>query len=140
MLKVLVTGLAFIASITVAAVAQDMSKSAPDAKVMIVEPVDGATVSNPVTVKFALSGMTLAPAGDPAPNSGHHHLLIDQQLADPKSNIPADEKHKHFGKAQTETSITLTPGDHTLQLVLGDANHIPHDPIVQSAPIKITVR
>ena len=131
---------AALAATATAAHAQDASKSPEGATVAITEPADGATVSSPVTVKFAISGMDLAPAGSGKPNSGHHHLLIDQTLADPKSTIPADDHHKHFGKAQTEATVELTPGPHTLQLVLGDANHIPHDPAVQSQVITITVK
>ena len=120
--------------------AQDATKSPAGASVAIVEPANGAEVASPVTVKFAITGMDLAPAGSDKPNSGHHHLLIDDTLADPKAAIPADDHHKHFGKAQTEATIELKPGKHTLQLVLGDRNHIPHDPIVQSQVITITVK
>jgi hypothetical protein len=139
MLKALLTGLLIAASAT-AVYAQDLSKSPAGAKVMIVEPANGATVSSPVAVKFGLQGMEVSPAGTEKANAGHHHLLINQKLADPKGAIPADDKHKHFGKGQTETSIELPAGTHTLQLVLADHNHIPHDPIVQSEVITITVK
>ena len=135
----LLTALIFATAAT-AAQAQDVSKAPADAKVVITEPANGATVSSPVTVKFGISGMELAPAGTDKPNTGHHHLLIDQKLADPKAGIPADDRHKHYGKAQTEATVELTPGPHTLQLVLGDKNHIPHDPVVQSETITITVK
>jgi Domain of unknown function (DUF4399) len=114
--------------------------SPPGAKVSFIEPTDGATVTSPVTVKFGIEGMEVAPAGTDKPNTGHHHVLIDTKLADYKASIPADEKHKHFGKGQTETQLELTPGSHTLQLILGDQNHIPHDPPVQSEVITITVQ
>ena len=84
--------------------------------------------------------MTLAPAGEIAANTGHHHLLIDTDLADPGVPMPTDANHKHFGKAQTETTEELTPGQHTLQLVLGDHVHVPHDPVVASPKITITVK
>ena len=139
MFKALLTGLAAIAAAT-AVHAQDASKSPAGAKVTILEPANGATVSSPVTVKFGITGMELSPAGTEKAGSGHHHLLIDTKLADPKAGIPADANNKHFGKAQTEASVELTPGTHTLQLVLGDHNHIPHDPVVQSEVITITVK
>jgi Domain of unknown function (DUF4399) len=126
------------------AIAQD-SKSAAGAKVYFVNLKDGDTVSSPVAVKFGLSGMGIAPAGlqgDATANTGHHHLLINAKIEGEglKGLIPADEKHVHFGKGQTEASVTLPPGQHTLQLVLGDWTHIPHDPPVMSERITITVK
>jgi hypothetical protein len=109
------------------------------ASVFLVEPADGATVGRKVTVKFGVSGMELAPAGTSKPNSGHHHLLIDTPLPALDREIPSDLNHLHFGRAQTETEITLTPGDHTLQLLLGDHEHLPHDPPVFSKVIRIHV-
>jgi hypothetical protein len=91
-------------------------------------------------VKFGIEGMEVAPAGTEKPQSGHHHVLIDTKLADYKSPIPADDHHVHFGKGQTEAKLDLKPGKHTLQLVLGDHNHAPHDPPVQSEVITITVK
>lgn len=113
--------------------------SPPGASVSITSPADGATVSSPVSVHFAIEGMTLAPAGTNEPDSGHHHLLIDTGLPPLDQPIPADEHHLHFGKAQTEAVVELAPGTHTLQLLLGDARHVPHDPPVASEPITITV-
>lgn len=114
---------------------------APDgAKVYFIAPSDGDEVSSPLTVRFGLSGMGVAPAGTEKKNTGHHHLLINQKLEDYKSPIPSDEKHKHFGGGQTETKIDLPPGKHTLQLVLGDQNHIPHAPPVESEVITVTVK
>lgn len=114
---------------------------APDgAKVYFIEPKDGAEVSNPVSVKFGLSGMGVAPAGVEKAKTGHHHLLIDVDKVDLDNPLPADDNHKHFGGGQTETSITLAPGKHTLQLLLGDHNHIPHKPPVKSEKITITVK
>jgi hypothetical protein len=106
----------------------------------IVSPANGATVSSPVKVVFGLSGMGVAPAGVQFENAGHHHLLIDGELADPAMPVPADENHVHFGKGQTETSLTLAPGTHTLQLVLGDHLHVPFEPVIASSKITITVK
>jgi hypothetical protein len=114
--------------------------SPPGAKVFIIEPKDGAEVTSPVTVKFGIEGMAVVPAGTEQEHSGHHHVLIDTQLEDVNAPMPSDDNHKHFGKGQTETQLDLTPGKHTLQLVLGDHNHMPHDPIVQSDVITITVK
>lgn len=124
-----------------AALADAEGTPAPQgAKVFIIEPKDGATVSSPVTVKFGIEGMEVAPAGTDKPNSGHHHLIIDSKVDDMKSAIPADDNHKHYGKGQTEATIDLKPGQHTLQLVLGDRNHVPHNPPVVSPVVTITVK
>lgn len=139
MLKVLITGLLLAVAAT-SATALELTKSPAGAKVTLLQPAAGATVTSPVTFKFGLAGMDISPAGTEKPNSGHHHLLINQKLADPKATIPADDTHRHFGKGQTEASIELKPGTYTLQLVLADHNHIPHDPIVQSEVITITVK
>jgi hypothetical protein len=132
--------LALAGSVTMAQ-AQERTPSPPGAKVFFVGLKDGAKVTNPVTVKFGIKGMTVAPAGTKDPNTGHHHLLIDTDppadLSLPLPSVP--DKVVHFGKAQTETTLTLPPGKHTLQLVLGDANHIPHNPPVMSKKITITV-
>ena len=131
----------FAISVPFAVVAEEATgtPSPAGAKVFIVEPKDGAAVSSPVTVKFGIEGMDVAPAGTEKANSGHHHLIVNTTLADPKAAIPADANHVHFGKGQTEATIELKPGQHTLQLVLGDHNHVPHNPPVVSAIIKITV-
>ena len=108
---------------------------------------NGATVASPVTVEFGLEGTEVAPAGTEMANSGHHHLLVDRpplgEGADGAEeldySLPADENHVHFGKGQTETTLELAPGQHTLQLVLGDMNHIPHNPPVVSEVITVTV-
>lgn len=121
------------------AAAATRTPAPPGAAVFFIEPANGATVKSPVTVKFGISGMSVAPAGDPTPNTGHHHLLIDTELSDPTQPVPSDANHLHFGKGQTEASVELPPGEHRLQLVLGDANHVPHDPPVVSEPITITV-
>jgi hypothetical protein len=106
----------------------------------IVSPKDGDVVQSPFTVEFDLKGMTLAPAGDATPNTGHHHLLVDVPAPDLGQVIPKDAQHLHFGQGQTTAEITLPPGQHTLQLLLGDGNHLPHNPPVLSPPITITVQ
>lgn len=112
-----------------------------DAKVYFINLKDGDTVKSPFKVLLGLSGMGVAPAGTEKEKTGHHHLLIDteltgQQLSEP---IILDENHKHFGGGQTEATVTLPPGKHTLQLVLGDWSHIPHKPPVMSEKIAVTV-
>ena len=110
-----------------------------EASAYIVSPANGATVSNPVTVVFGLrSPYGVAPAGVVTENTGHHHLLIDTDQPDLNLPIPKDEHHRHFGGGQTEVSLELTPGDHTLQLLLGDFAHIAHKPPVLSERITIT--
>lgn len=115
------------------------SNSPPGATVFFITPADGATVTSPVDVKFGISGMAIVPAGEAADNSGHHHILVDTSLSDTSQPIPKDAQHIHFGSGQTETVLELAPGTHTLQLVLGDANHVPHVPPVMSNTITITV-
>ena len=131
-----------LAASIVNAQAQERTPSPKGAKVFIISPKNGETVSSPVTVKFGIKGMTLAPAGTKTENTGHHHLLIDTDppadLSQPLPSVP--DKVIHFGKAQTETTVTLPPGKHTLQLLLGDGNHIPHNPPVISKKITITVK
>ncbi len=109
------------------------------ARVYIISPTDGAVVSSPVTVSFGIEGYAVAPAGTYEANTGHHHLLIDTGLPPLDQPIPADEKHVHFGKGQTETTLELAPGQHTLQLLLGDGNHVPHQPPLTSDIITVTV-
>ncbi len=117
------------------------------AKVYFIGLSDGDTISSPVTIRFGLSGMGVAPAGVDKENTGHHHLLVDRAPMGEGPDgaeefdyaMPADEHLIHFGGGQTETVLDLPPGDHTLQLVLGDHNHIPHDPPVMSPVITVTV-
>jgi len=111
----------------------------PGARAYIISPQDGARVSSPVLVQFGLSGMGVAPAGVANPATGHHHLIIDAPTPDVGAPIPNDANHRHFGGGQTEASIELAPGRHTLQLVLGDALHVPHDPPIASAVVTVTV-
>ena len=117
------------------------SPSPSGATVYFIEPADGAVVPSTFTVKFGLKGMGVAPAGTDVPNTGHHHLLIDQAtLPDMSLPLPANEHIVHFGKGQTETEVTLPPGQHTLQLVFANYLHIPHTPPVVSKRITITVK
>ena len=122
------------------AAAMDRTMAPEGAKATIVSPADGATVSSPVTVVFGLEGMGVAPAGVEKEKTGHHHLIIDADLPPMDEGIPADDNHIHFGGGQTQTTIELAPGTHTLQLLLGDLNHVPHDPPVTSDKITITVK
>ena len=121
--------------------AQQSMPSPAGAEVYVIAPADGAKVSSPVVVRFGLKGMGIAPAGTQMDNTGHHHLFVDTDLpADLSKPLPAVEgKVLHFGKGQTETTLTLSPGVHTLQLVLGDHLHIPNMPPVISKKITITV-
>jgi hypothetical protein len=120
--------------------AQERTPSPAGAEAYIIAPKDGAKVHNPVLVQFGLKGMGIAPAGIKFDNTGHHHLLIDSDApADLGAPLPSTDKIVHFGKGQTETTLHLTPGKHTLQLLLGDLNHIPHNPPVISRKITITV-
>ncbi len=115
--------------------------AAPEgAAVYFITPEDGATTGQTVVVRFGLEGMGIAPAGVEKDKTGHHHLLVDlAELPAMDQPIPADDNHVHFGGGQTETSIELEPGTHTLQLLVGDHNHIPHDPPIVSEKITITV-
>lgn len=102
-------------------------------------PGDGDTVSSPVSIAFGLDGMSVVAAGVYEDHSGHHHLLVDTDPPDMGLPIPADANHIHFGDASTSTELTLEPGEHTLQLLLGDHLHIPHDPPIMSDTITITI-
>ena len=116
------------------------SPSAADARIFFANLENGDTVSSPFNVEFGLEGMDVVPAGTEQEYSGHHHLIIDQdELPALDMPIPADSLHVHFGKGQTSTELALSPGQHTLQIVLGNHLHIPHDPPVVSEKITITV-
>jgi Domain of unknown function (DUF4399) len=135
--------LLFAATATTAALAADDNYWPKDAKVYIISPKSHAKVTSPVTIKFGHKGLTIAPAGDKTPNSGHFHLLIDQGLpTDLSLPLPVDDHTLHYGKGQTEVTLDATklpPGKHTLQLVMGDGSHIPHSPALVSKKITITV-
>jgi len=115
------------------------------AKVYFIALETGASVSSPLTIAFGLEGMGIAPAGTEKEKTGHHHLLIDRAPFgegaedDLDAPLPADDHHRHFGGGQTQVTIELAPGEHTLQLVLGDLNHIPHNPPVATEQITIEV-
>jgi hypothetical protein len=112
------------------------------AKVYFINIKNGDTVKSPFKVQFGLSGMGIAPAGVEKEKTGHHHLLVDTELKADELVQPIiqDDKHKHFGGGQTETAVTLAPGKHTLQLVLGDWTHMPHKKPVMSEKITVTVK
>jgi hypothetical protein len=109
------------------------------ARVYIISPGNGSYLPNTFTVRFGLVKMGVAPAGLEKPNTGHHHLLVDAPLPPLDKPIPNDENHLHFGGGQTETTVTLPTGKHTLQLLLGDVAHLPHQPPVYSDPIVVYV-
>ncbi len=145
-MKNLIAAAAVAAFVPFAAMAQDTPR--PDgAELYFINVESGSTVSSPVTLNFGLRGMGVAPAEVERENTGHHHLLINRapfgegefgeeeyELA-----VPNDENHRHFGGGQTEVTLELPAGEHTLQLVLGDAGHVPHNPPVVSEQITITV-
>lgn len=114
--------------------------SPPGARVYFIEPRDGAVVKSPFKVQMGLAGMGVAPAGADVEKTGHHHILVNVDSPVLDAPLPADDKHRHFGGGQTEATLDLPPGRHTLQLVLGDKNHIPHQPPVVSDKITITVQ
>ena len=125
---------------SLSAAADLVSKSPAGASVYLIEPAPGATVASTFKVKFGLTGMGVAPAGTDASNTGHHHLLIDvEQLPDMSKPLPASDHVKHFGVGQTETELTLAPGVHTLQMLLANYEHVPHDTPVVAEKITITV-
>lgn len=128
------------AALVGAGLALAMAAQAGEPEVYFIEPTDGATVENPVTVKFGLKGMGVAPAGIEKDGTGHHHLLVDVESLPPGDQpIPSDEHHRHFGGGQTQTTLELEPGKHTLQLLMGDFAHRPGDNPVASEKITITV-
>ena len=120
------------------AVAQQ-STMPPDARVYILWPPDGQVIKGGFWIRMGLSGAGIAPAGVQKANTGHHHLIIDADLPPLDQPIPNDHNHLHFGLGQTEARLELPPGRHTLQLLLGDENHIPHNPPLYSKRITITV-
>lgn len=126
-------------TVTESTAALERTPSPEGARVFFISPADGDAESNPIRIEFGIENMTVVKAGDDQSNSGHHHLLIDTDLPDLGMPVPADANHVHFGDGSTSTEITLEPGEHTLQLLLADQVHIPHDPPVFSDPITITV-
>ena len=138
-MKRIIATATLILPLATTAYALDRSPAPDGASAYIISPTSGDTVSSPVTVVFGLNGMGVAPAGTEKENTGHHHLLINTELPALDEPIPADDNHVHFGGGQTEVEIELAPGEHNLQLLLGDLNHIPHEPPVTSDVITITV-
>ncbi len=142
MLRLIFSVLIWVAFSTSLVYADDspVSEAAANAKVYFIEPADGAVVGETFSVKFGLRGMGVAPAGIEREHTGHHHILIDLELLpDMTKPLPANDNINHFGGGQTETTLSLKPGTHTLQLLLGNHNHIPHDNPVLSEKITITV-
>jgi len=131
----LATGLAIL--IAGSATAGGMAVDQPG--LYIISPADGSHLRSPITVRFGLSGFGVAPAGIDKPRTGHHHLLIDAPLPALNQPIPSDANHRHFGGGQTEAAIELPPGQHTLQLMLGNYAHIPHQPPLVSPVVTVTV-
>lgn len=116
------------------------TKRPEQAQVYFISPENGATLTSPIVVRFGLREMGVAPAGVAQPQTGHHHLIVDAEVPPSGLPIPKNDHYLHFGGGQTEVSLPLAPGKHTLQLLLGDHNHVPHDPPVVSERITIEVR
>jgi Domain of unknown function (DUF4399) len=135
---ILALGVCLAAAVALAA---DRTAAPAGAEVYFITPQDGATVHGPITVRFGLKGMGIAPAGIKFDNTGHHHLLIDTDISEVNLDapMPATDKILHFGKGQTETSLTLPAGKHTLQLVFADYLHTAFDPPLHSKKITVTV-
>jgi len=121
---------------------QERAAPAANTEVYFISPSNGATVHGPVTVRFGLKGMGIAPAGIKFDNTGHHHLLVDTDSSELKLDapLPATDKILHFGKGQTETTLTLSPGKHTLELLFADYQHVSFNPPLHSKKITITVK
>ena len=115
------------------------SPSPAHARVYFITPRDGEKLKSPVVVRFGLEQMGVAPAGVDKPDTGHHHLIIDAEVPPAALPVPKSDHYLHFGGGQTQASVELAPGKHTLQLLLGDHNHVPHDPVVASEQITIEV-
>lgn len=129
------------AAFTAQAADVPLTASPAGAEVYIISPKDGATLNGTFKVQFGLKGMGVAPVGVDMPETGHHHLLIDVKDQPPMdAPLPTTDNIRHFGKGQTETELTLAPGRHTLQLLVGDKNHIPLNPPVESQKITVTVK
>ncbi len=131
--------------LSTAAYAQDeewpREESPPGAVAYIISPANGEVVSSPFTVKFGLQGMGVAPSGVFYPDTGHHHLAVNRNVTKFDEPLESDAPDLlHFGGGQTEAPVELAPGTYTLQMILGDQDHVPHDPPVMSAPVTITVK
>ena len=137
--QVISLGLSLVLS-ALASLAQAASPSPAGAEVSIVSPKDGDVVTSPVKVVFGVKGMVVDKAGSTQANSGHHHLIIDADLPAADQPIGKDAQHVHFGAAQTEATVELPKGKHTLQLLFADGAHMPHAPVVASKKITIEVK
>ena len=141
LVKTALAGLLLSASLLANAADVPHTASPAGAEVYIISPKDGATVPGTFKVQFGLKGMGVAPAGVDVPETGHHHLLIDvKDQPDLNAPLPVSDNIRHFGKGQTETEVTLPPGRHTLQLIVGDKSHIPLSPSVESKAITVNVK
>lgn len=134
-----VLGILFLAGFFVPG-ADAGTPSAKEAEVYVISPEDGASVPKTFTVRFGLKGMGVAPAGTDKANTGHHHLMVDGEKLPPMDQPMSKKIVTHFGGGQTEVTLSLSPGKHTLQLILGDKAHVPHSPPVVSKSITITVK
>src|SRR5215475_5392297 len=133
-----------LAGVAASGIAYGQAKGGPapspaGARVYFIGLKNGDTLPPNATIHFGLRGMGVAPAGSDRETSGHHHLLIDTELPPLNKPIPNDFNHLHFGAGQTEAEVSLPPGEHTLQLLLGDKSHVPHSPPVMSDPIRVRV-
>jgi uncharacterized protein DUF4399 len=133
---------AVIAAVAMTPIVHAQTPAPAGATVYFINLKDSDAVTSPFKVQFGLTGMGIAPAGIERANTGHHHVLVDTRLteAEAKAAVPMDMRHLHFGGGQTETMLTLPPGQHTLQLVLGDWSHIPFAPPIVSPVITVTVK
>ncbi len=133
----LTAGLVFAETVS----ALDRTPAPAGVELYFIDLKDGQTVDRDFVVRFGLSGMGVAPAGIKLDKTGHHHLLINADLPEDLSQpLPNDAQHRHYGGGQTEAKISLEPGEHTLQLVLGDFLHVPFDPVIASAKITVVVK
>jgi hypothetical protein len=134
--------LAAVATLVLSVAAQAQTAAPAGTSVYFINLKDNETVTSPFKIQFGLTGMGVAPAGVEKDKTGHHHLLVDAKLSDEeaKALLPMDKQHMHFGGGQTEAMVTLPPGQHTLQLVLGDWSHIPFSPPIVSPVITVTVK
>ncbi|MEQ8442318.1 MAG: DUF4399 domain-containing protein [Alphaproteobacteria bacterium] len=141
MIRSICVASAMLAMFAIGTAAQARSPAPEGARVFFVNIADGDTVSSPFTVQFGTEGIQIAPANVMLPGSGHHHLYINTPLSpqDIEYSIPSDDRHIHYGAGQTEAQIWLPAGTHSLQLVMGDGGHVPHDPPIVSEIITITV-
>lgn len=139
--KTAIAGLLLGASLLANAADVPRTASPAGAEVYIISPKDGATVPGTFKVQFGLKGMGVAPAGVDVPDTAHHHLLVDvKEQPDLNTPLPNNDNIRHFGKGQTETEVTLSPGKHTLQLIMGDKSHLPLNPSIESKQITVNVK